>query len=101
MRDRIKPQVRDLKLRGLARRRSPLHRAQSQQQLIEGKRLGHVIVGAQIQAVDDVGDRIFGGQHENRAWSFFLVRICSASSKPLIFGSITSRITTSNSCSEA
>jgi hypothetical protein len=47
-------------------RAPPQQRADPGQQLLEGERLGQVVVGSRVQADYPVGNRIAGRQHENR-----------------------------------
>ena len=54
---------------GLAVRRrvgAPQQRAQPGQQLLERERLGEVVVGAGVEPLDPVADRVAGGEHEDR-----------------------------------
>ena len=43
-------------------------RPQPRQQLVERERLGQVVVGTGVQAVDLVLQRVLGGQHQHQAW---------------------------------
>ena len=44
----------------------PQHRADPAAQLCEAERLGHVVVGAGLEALDGVGLRVQRGQHDDR-----------------------------------
>src|SRR5271166_5109052 len=43
-------------------------RPDAREQFDEGKRLGEVIIGARVQAADDVGKRVTRSEHQD--WSF-------------------------------
>ena len=45
---------------------APHQRPQPREQLGELERLGHVVVGAEVEAIDAVGDTVAGGQHQDR-----------------------------------
>ena len=48
------------------RRRAPRERPQPREQLAEGERLDQVVVGARVEPLDPVLDRVAGGQHQHR-----------------------------------
>ena len=65
-RRRVQSQVAHLQL-GRARHRATSGQgAHAGQQLLEGERLGQVVVGTAVQAGDPVRDRGAGGQHQDR-----------------------------------
>ena len=66
MRRRIEPQVADLDRRRPLARRPPHDRPQPGEQLGERERLRQVVVGAGVEPVDPVADRVAGRQHQHR-----------------------------------
>ena len=62
--DRAVGQVGAVRARG--RLRSPAQRAQARRELLVGKRLRQVVVGAGVQPGDPVVQRIAGGEHDDR-----------------------------------
>src|ERR1700687_5711342 len=61
---RIQDQIGYLDRTRLRNVRAPFYRPEPCQKLIKGKWLRHIVVGAQIQAVDYVLDRVFRGEHQ-------------------------------------
>jgi hypothetical protein len=63
---RVEPQVADLEHRRALDRAAARERAQACQQLVERERLGEVVIGAGVEAVDPVRHGGARGQHQHR-----------------------------------
>ena len=63
---RVEPEVADLELGRPLGRRPAGERPQPREQLAEGERLDEVVVGARVETLDPVLDRVARGQHQHR-----------------------------------
>ena len=65
-RAQVEADITGLEHRRLALRRHAQLRAHAREQLLEGERLGHVVVGAAVEPLDLLLDRAARGQHDHR-----------------------------------
>src|SRR5215472_2259786 len=63
---RIQNQVAYLKYRGARRRPPARNRSKPREELLEGKRLRHVVVSADVEPFDDVGHGVSRGEDQDR-----------------------------------